>query len=77
MTKISEVRELGQLHQGWDGHDGVPTRQEAISTALAAHAVPMSDGGLQLEWHAGGANIEIEIDPEGNFASVSWSRPND
>jgi hypothetical protein len=26
---------------------------------------PLPNGGLQLEWHAGGEDIEIEVDPSG------------
>lgn len=26
--------------------------------------VPMSDGGIQIEWHYGGTEIEIEVPPD-------------
>ena len=31
--------------------------------------VPTVRGGLQLEWHRQGVDIEVEVDPNG---SVSW-----
>jgi len=37
-------------------------------------AVPLGSGGLQLELHAGGADVEIEIDPSGKVTAVCWAR---
>lgn len=31
----------------------------------APWVVPMSNGGIQLEWHENGSDLEIEIEPEG------------
>jgi hypothetical protein len=37
----------------------------AIPAPPTAQIVPLADGGVQLEWHAGGNDIEIEVDPIG------------
>ena len=69
------IAELTALKQGWDGYDGVPVRFCAARTALKflgaieAHTqimpdiVPLSNGGLQLEWFVGTCEVEVEIDP--------------
>ena len=37
--------------------------------------VPMSDGGIQIEWHYGGTEIEIEVPPGEGELSVYVTRP--
>ena len=56
---------------GWDGHDGVPIKDEHILAAGkylsavmapetdAPSIVPTADGGLQLEWHKAGVDVEV------------------
>ncbi|MCY3874403.1 MAG: hypothetical protein OXF88_08930 [Rhodobacteraceae bacterium] len=68
------VYRLTRLNAGWDGYDGVPVLSgvaeqalrllEAIGahTQIAPDVVPLSDGGLQLEWYVGDHEIEVEID---------------
>ena len=64
---------LQALPVGWDGHSGrrVSTNTAVYSLAVLAalmkpsipmpSIVPLSYGGLQLEWHRKGWDIEIEI----------------
>ena len=70
------VEDLTRLDPGWDGYDGVPVlpvvaqRALRLLEAIGAHtkivpdAVPLSDGGLQLEWYVGVHEIEVEIAPD-------------
>lgn len=62
---------------GWDGHGSHPPDARAVDTVKYLHLTPMSNEGLLLELHAGGADIEIEIDRDGKVAVVSaeWRRP--
>lgn len=69
------VDELTNLETGWDGYDGIPVLPQVAEHALAllgaigAHTqivpdvVPLSNGGLQLEWYVGVHEIEVEIAP--------------
>ena len=69
-----QLQELGRLRRGWDGHDGLPPRPEAIREALAfltdletvyrglvpAPAVgPTPDGGVVLVWRRASSEAEI------------------
>ena len=70
------VDELAKLDPGWDGYDGVPVLPRVAEHALhllkaiGAHTqiipdvVPLSNGGLQLEWYVGIHEIEVEIAPD-------------
>ena len=58
------------LKENWDSYGGLPATAEAIDTAEWFCAVPMSDGGIQVEVHAGGKDVEIEIAPSGKITSV-------
>jgi hypothetical protein len=45
--------------------------------------VPFAGGGIQLEWHNSGYDVEIEISPDGNLttyvehgdSSATWEGP--
>ena len=50
------------------------TTEAALATVNNFVAVPMDDGGLMFECHAGGADIEIEVAPDGAVVGVSWTR---
>ena len=56
----------------WNSYGGVPTTNEALTTASSLVSVPMADGGMQIELHAGGADVEIVIGPDGKVRSVLW-----
>jgi hypothetical protein len=67
MIRLDRLREL---KDNWD-HDGaVAPTEEAIALAEAilntpGQAVPRTNGGVQIEWHCGGGDVEIVITPEG------------
>lgn len=58
----------------WDSYGGKATTQAAIRTAGYLCSVPTSQGGLQIELHAGGADIEIEIAADGKVIGAAWNR---
>lgn len=75
MMPLSEkLVALGQLKDNWDCRGSAAPSDAAIQTARNLTAVPLGSGGLQLEMHAGGYDIEIEIDTLGKIKAVGWSR---
>lgn len=48
--------------------------QAARETARFMVLVPHDDGGCQFEIHAGGVDVEIEIDTQGVIRSVFFGR---
>ncbi len=74
---LAILNRLLALPEGWDGFRAMPVTQIAAKVAMTAlfevahdgslspQVVPLVDGGVQLEWHAGGYSLEIEIDALG------------
>jgi hypothetical protein len=74
---VEEVRQLERLPRGWDSYDAAPLDDGAVVAAfeLIIHAeskcdapirlVPLSNGGLGLRWVAEGAELEVDVDPNG------------
>lgn len=62
-----------RLPAGWDSYQGEPTTQKAAVAAqrfldalrTPPAVVPCSDGGIQLEWHTAGYDIEVAFTPDG------------
>jgi len=71
---IDHLNRLEVLGDNWDGRGSAAPSPFAIRTARNMAAVPLGSGGLQLELHAGGADIEIEIDEGGYVTAVAWSK---
>ncbi len=71
---MSTLEELKALADGWHGPKSKAITSAAIDTADNMTPVPCSDGGLHLEMHAGGVDIEITINPEGHVTSVYVER---
>ena len=69
---------LGKLEDGWDGYGSKCPQQTAFTVATMflydlekngvsrPEIVPTSQGGIQLELHKGGFDLEIEIGPTGH-----------
>ena len=70
------IAELTELASGWDGYDGVPVRPQVAKhafeflkaigkhTHFAPDVIPLSDGGMQLEWFVGVYEVEVVIAPD-------------
>jgi hypothetical protein len=68
--------DLLQLPRNWDGYGAVQIREQIAQDALMVlveimdddtpvpSIVPLSDGGIQIEWHRHGQNLEIEFRAE-------------
>lgn len=65
--------ELAALPENWDSYGGRPPASTAIAVARrlveSVSAVPMSDGGVQVEWRGAGLDVEVVVTPAG-LASV-------
>jgi len=81
---------LLRLPEGWDGHNGKPLRQVTAEFACRLIAsimqakpplpqiMPTSNGGMQIEWHRKGWDIEIEVEgPNKIFAYARNVRSGD
>ena len=66
--------ELLALPENWDSYKARTPSATAIDAACSFSLVPLPDGDIQMEWHIGGVDIEIEFNVEGEVESVYWSR---
>jgi hypothetical protein len=69
------AKELLGLPEKWDGYRAPRIDSQTVATMLAALAetmpinaplptlIPTPQGGVQAEWHEGGFDIELEINP--------------
>lgn len=74
---LSKLERLLDLPPNWDTYGSKQIARTAFKTTLALlfsiansgaqppSVVPMSDGGLQLEWHTSNADLELAVSPTG------------
>ena len=74
---IERVVDLAELPGGWNSYEANPVSATALHRTLEfllEHVTPGVDhpavvptvrGGLQLEWHDNGLDVEVEIAPDG------------
>ncbi len=86
-SAIQRISELTALAHGWDSYSAKPVSADAAIDAVQLllslaypelpepSIVPLADGGLQLEWHRGGLDVEITLsdDESGIFIEDSNS----
>jgi hypothetical protein len=70
---IRSFLDLLQVPQNWDGYGASQVQEQIVQQALLLlfevmdndapppSVVPLSDGGVQVEWHRHGRNLEIEF----------------
>jgi hypothetical protein len=73
----ARIVRLRDLSHGWNGYAASAPSDRAIVAARAIvqylplgsldflSALPTTRGGVQIEWHAGGVDVEIEIKSDG------------
>lgn len=79
----SQLNELLELGEGWDGYRAKSISEFSVKAVIAImvevmndglafpHIFPLPDGGLQLEWHADGDDVELEVEANGSaFAFI-------
>lgn len=76
---LKKLEELKELKDNWDSYGAPPIDKECIKRARwfllaigpkvsrGVWSVPCSHGGVQLEWHQGAVNLEIEFKPGGGL----------
>jgi hypothetical protein len=72
-TVEQRLEKLASYRVGWDGYNSKPPRENVIEfvksmlhsvmkpTTPAPSIVPISGGGLQIEWHTNGLDIEVAV----------------
>jgi hypothetical protein len=72
---LKDLGDAVRLPRDWDTYGGVRVSTKSVEDALGFLArflepdssppwvIPLSDGGLQLEWHRGGLDIEVVFSP--------------
>lgn len=80
----ARIASLRKLEEGWDSYGGQPPTRKALREAESClssfdrpylplgHPVPLSNGGIQLEWHCGGFDVELEISPDGYLQEIGF-----
>jgi hypothetical protein len=75
---VQRLVDLTRLPRNWDSYGGVAVMSANATDALWFLArflesasvppwvVPLSDGGVQLEWHRDGVDLEVVFSAEGN-----------
>lgn len=70
---IARLEELVKLRPNWDSYGGLPVKPRSAEIALqilgnlmlettpAPSIVPTASGHVQLEWHTGGIDLEVEV----------------
>lgn len=81
---LHRLQHLSKLTEGWDSYGGAPPSDKSVFTALAviSHVlnyesaappiVPLSEGGVQLEWQSQGEELEIRIGPNGEISAFRF-----
>ncbi|MFN8575141.1 MAG: hypothetical protein U0132_24015 [Gemmatimonadaceae bacterium] len=74
---VERAKALLELPEGWNGHAAAAVPIQAATTMLmmtvqtlteaspSPTITPLSDGGIQLEWHEPDMEIEVVIDAQG------------
>jgi hypothetical protein len=80
--RLDDIRQ-GKGREHWEGDWPAPAVADAAWTTAAEtlpdeaptpSVVPTEEGGIDLVWHKGGWDIEIEIDREGSALLWMWDR---
>jgi len=73
ISAIQRMIEFLELPPGWNSYNAKPIRKENVNFAVnllgrlmgqdtpAPNVIPMVRGGVQLEWHTRGLNVEVSI----------------
>ena len=58
---------------GWDSYGGRPTTKEAKATVQQINFVPLSNGGLRVDFN--NEEAVVEINEDGQITMVYWESP--
>lgn len=71
---IDHLNCLEVLKNNWDGRGSAAPSAKAIRIARGTAAVPLGSGGIQIELHANGSDVEIELNEWGEIVGVGWTK---
>jgi hypothetical protein len=86
---VSRLIDLLQLPNGWNSYNARPISRDNVTFAVnllgrlmrkgtpVPNVVPRVRGGVQLEWHTKGINIEIDIDSPNKISFFAEEVGND
>lgn len=75
-ASINSLRNLSKLDYDWDSYGAPPIDSNCIEIAQLfiemvsqrfppqPHIGPVPDGGVQIEWHRNGIDLEVEFSPD-------------
>ena len=69
MLRSNWQEQLRELKTDWNSYGSKPITDAAISTIESFATTPTNQGGIQLEIHRDGYDIEIEIDADGRIVN--------
>lgn len=80
----AELQSALELRANWNGYGERPISRTSVrrvveilgklrSLQLQPHAVPMSNGSIQIEWHCPSGSIEIEVPSIGAAQGYTYS----
>lgn len=81
-----ELNRVALLSAGWDGAKARAVTDAALrevarilgllvgDDTLLPQVFPLVDGGIQVEWHAGGDSVEVEIEGDGSVGVFAGRR---
>lgn len=89
LETLRSIQRVVMLPANWDSYGSLPPQPDAVEAVFRALddlkdlplppaiVVPVSGGGLQLEWRVSGRELEIEILPDGSsgFLVIQDQRP--
>jgi len=75
-TFDEQFKILLELKEGWDTYSGKPISKKSLDAArefLLKHVniIPCSSGGVQIEWHCHGIDLELMFDADGKLKDGS------
>jgi hypothetical protein len=89
MPTLSALTELMTLTANWDSYGAPTINPMSVASALEVLSwvmrrdtivptvVPTVQGGVQLEWHTHGIDLEVEVSPLGTSYANFYDRQND
>jgi hypothetical protein len=81
---LHRLQHLAKLDENWDSYGGLPPTDKSIFVTLAvlAHVLryesgapmifPLAEGGVQVEWHRGGEELEIRAAADGAISAFRF-----
>ena len=81
---LDRLKHLSLLGENWDSYNGQSPSDESIFGALVVISrvlspesrvpaiVPLSEGGIQIEWHGDGEELEIHVHSDGRISAFRF-----